>query len=272
MELKRGRLTINILFFSILTLYLAIGSFLNMSYVFSIPGLVDIWRPNSYIVNLVMGLVGFLGTFFLLMARRRVPAESIERRILLLVALTSLFFGSAGLSMGIIEGMGGGEAFTHSALTLENIIPPFLFLLSVVTGVWAIVIMINNSCAIFSRAQLLVTIVISVLVFAGLGVLSVVTAGIELTGLMKAAVLFFSAVCLAAVAAMTFVIMAFRRGRGRTYWISMATGIMLIALSGLGALFCYAIGGKWVGMALLGFTAAMALLAYAGIRRWMELA
>ena len=109
-------------------------------------------------------------------------------------------------------------------------------------------IIISNSCAILSRTQLYVTLIASIVVLVILGLLSVVITGIELVGLMKIAVLFFAAVCLAAVAAMTFVIMAFRRGRGRSYWISMALGIMLIALSGLAALFCYAIGGKWVGI------------------------
>lgn len=272
MEVTRRRIVTNAVFFSVFGIYMAVGTFLNLSYVFSLPGLENIWRPNSYIVNLIMGLVGFAAALLLLKARGKVDKGSVERTILLLVTLTALFFGAGGFSMGIIEGLRGGETFTHSNLTVDNILPPAGFLLAVVTGVWAVILLIRNSYAILSRAQLLVSSVVSFVILLVLGFLafSRIT-GIQLEGVMKIVTLFFTAVCLAVVVATSFVMMAFGRGRARAYWISLALGIMLIALSGLAALFCYATGGKWVGMALLGFTAALAFLGLAGFRRWQRL-
>ncbi|MBN2250690.1 MAG: hypothetical protein JW724_01270 [Candidatus Altiarchaeota archaeon] len=271
MDPTRKRLCTNLVFFVTFGIYIAAGAFLNLSYVFSLSGLERIWRPNSYIVNLIMGIVGFSAAAFLFLARSRVGKESVERTVLLLIALTGLFFGAGGFSMGVIEGLGGGEAFKTSAFVPENIFPPLGFLFAVITGVWAVVLLVKNSYLILSKAQLYITGGVALAVLVILGTFLFFIADIDLEGYMKIASLFFAAVCLVVVSATSFVIMAFGKGKARSYWISMALGIMLIALSGLCALFCYAIDGKWVGMALLGFTAALAFLALAGFRRWQRL-
>ena len=262
---------INTLFFSVLGVYLGAGVFLNLCYVFSVPGLETFWRPHSYIVNLVIGFFGFLAGAFLLLASSKIERGNVEKTILTLLGLTAIFFGTGGLSMGIIEGLGGGEFLTGSQLTLENIIPPIGFLLSIIAGVTAIVVMTVNSYPILSRTQLLLAILIPIGVFVILGVLSFSRIpAIKLYGFVKIIALFFAAVCLGIVAVTTFIMMAFGRGKGRAYWLNIATGIMLSGLSGLAAIFCYAVGGKWVGLTLLGFTTSMAFLGFAGYKRWQK--
>jgi len=248
--------------------YLGVGVFLNLCYVFDAPGLHTLWRSLSYIVEIIIGLSGFTAAYFLLKARAKVKKPSVERTVLLLVGLTALFFALGWLMTGIIEKTAGDEPFTHSTLSLANIVSPVTMLAAAATGVAAIVVLIVNTYAILSRTQLLASVLISVgvlLVFGVLFLTSVVD--IRLTGVMKVAAIFLSAVCLGALVGTAFVVMAFGRGLGRAYWLHLALGFMLVALSGLAAFFCYAVGGRWVGLTLLGFTAAMAFWGLAGHRR-----
>jgi hypothetical protein len=175
--------------------------------------------------------------------------------------------------MGLIEFFTGDETFTHSALSVANIAPPIGFLVASITGVAAIVLLIRNSYAILSRRQLLISLIISgaILVVFGVIIFTPIT-GIQLSGVVKVAAIYFSLICLLGLVGTLFTIMAFGKGRGRDYLINLILGLMFIAISGLAVFFCYATGGNWVGLSLLGFTVAEAFLALAGIRRWQSLA
>ncbi len=256
----------NILFYILLGSYVLVGAVLDI-FCFE-----KVWRVIVPWVQIFIGVVGFGAAFFLLKTRTRVQKGTAERPILLFVALSALFLGIAGMSMGVIEFFTGDEAFTHSALSIANIISPIAFLFTAIFGVAAIIFLIRSSYAIVSPRQLLILSAVSVVIFVVFGVvfLTPIT-GIKLDGVMKIAAIFFSVVCVCVLASTAFVLMAFGRGKERRYWRSMVFGLMIIALSGLVVFICYATGGQWVGLALLGFTAAEAFLAFAGYQRWQKL-
>lgn len=256
---------------------MAVGVFLNRAF------LLEFWRPEgrlftgSAIAEVLIGVVGIPTAVLLFMARSKTPRKGVERQILLLLGLTAIFLSLAGMSLGIIESvtnvqMARQEYLLDSALSFVNIAASILFLLACITAGIATVILILNSYRILSRRQLIITTVISAIIFLALAWVSFVAiTGFDLAGLMKIVAGIFSVISFVVTVATVFAIMAFGRGKGRKYWINLTLGLMITALSGLGSLLCIAVAFSWTGLPLLGFTAGVAFLGLAGYERWQQL-
>jgi len=261
-----------VFFYSVLGAFVMIGTFLNLAYVFNLAPFSTVWPSVNYGFEILIGVVGFAATYLLFRARAGVKKGGVERTILLLVALFAFFFATGGLVMGLVYMLTGRETLRHSALTVENIVPPLAFFFASIAGVAALIILVKNTYAILTRIQRLLTAIISVIVFAMFGLFFFLpVTGIELDGVMKGAACFFSVVCLVAFVGTGFVMMAFGRGRGSSYWRSLTLGLMVTALSGLAVFFLFVVSDKSDGLAILGFSVGMAFLGKAGYERWQIL-
>ncbi|MBD3285914.1 hypothetical protein GF359_05495 [candidate division WOR-3 bacterium] len=260
-------------FYFVLVSILAVCVFLHLSFALDIEGLNGIWRNISYIVEIAAGFVGFTAAFFFATVAARMKVRGAERSILILITLTSIFFGAALILVGVMFKFAGDETLTHSFLTPGNLAPLGSFLAASIAAVIAILILIRNSYLIMSRSQLLTTVIISLLVLGSFIALFFTSLlGIELSGVVKIASLFLAVVCIFSSVGMVFALIAFGKGRGGVFWRDLSLGILFLAVSGLGFFLCLAFkADHWKGLPILGFAAGISLMAHSGYRRWRVL-